>query len=259
MPGVAFQQDAQCPPFSSLTPSSSHPYLLFHDITSVYGYSHQNQYPWNIWLTGIKSNADAGLNKDYTKPWSSNGNGGPETYTSQAGYYAMSMSMYYQITKNTAYANKAKEELINLDIGYINPWPGGMTPNAWKAMGTMYYCYAYDMLQPYLTTSEDSTIRDKLAIRLNSTYYDTNYNGTQLANTEPWDGNIPEYCTLGVGAVVLADWNNPHSLNLKTGPDDWYRVATQDLFVKDTRHTWTDMPYNTSMIGLATDPTGRDL
>ena len=64
-------------------------------------------------------------------------------------------------------------------------------------MSEEYYCLAYDWIQPQLNASENKIVRDKLAARLNSTYFDLNYNGTQPQNTEAWDFQIPAYCTLG--------------------------------------------------------------
>ena len=235
--------------------STSHPFLLFHNLSSLYGPGHITTYPWSVWVSGVKSDADEGLTFDYTKTI-------PDAYSDYAstrGYHADTMAFEYLLTGDMRYLNKSKEALLNLNVGNMAGSPTAMKPNGWKAMSEMYYCLAYDWIQPQLNSSEDATIRDNLAIALNSTYYDLTYNGTDNRSIQAWDFHIPAYCTLGIGSVVLSDWSDPHSLHLKTGPSDWYRVGTYDLFVNDDLHYWYDMPYNRSMISNAVDSSGRDL
>ena len=74
---------------------------------------------------------------------------------------------------------------------------------------------------------------------------------------------FPDTCVLYawyIGGVVLSDYSNA---SLATGPSDWRRVGTNDLFVNDTFHWWTSPstlpPYNRPMINNAVDSSGRDM
>src|SRR5665647_514535 len=121
--------------------------MLFHDISETPGYQNRAMDPWKQWESDIKWLADnQGMTTNYGTP-------GSILYY---GSSASDLGMAYQITKDTKYATKAREALLNMQLATSSE-------KFQKAEGLGGYSLAYDFIQPTLDSATDKTIRDKLA------------------------------------------------------------------------------------------------
>ncbi len=231
---------------AALASSVTHPFLLFNNIADTPGYQYKTQSPWSGWQSTVISTANTAKSKDFTKSWS-----GTEDWVSQRGYYAMNLALAYQITKDTSYAAKAKEALLNLNVGTIPSSVPEMMPEEFRAMSLLNYDMAYDWTQPYLDSASDTKIRDKLATLADGCYKDITAKSTYV-DFYDWHGQA--YPTLGITGVLLSDYTNPNGLSLSTDPAEWRRVGTDYLFVNDKLHT-----YNKPMIAWQWDNQGNDM
>lgn len=219
---------------------TSHPYLLFHNINETPGYQHVNSGPWPAWEKSILSSADSAKSTDFSARWSGD-------YVSVRAVDARDLALAYQITGDTSYAEKAKDALLNLDLG--------AAPDAQKNVTELLgYCLAYDWVQPYLSKSDDMTIRDKLATLADTSYKALNWDNTRRDYIETVDYQMQSYPVMGIVGVTLGDYTNPNHLPLSSMPADWQRVGTDYLFVSDALHD-----YNKSLVSFQWDPTGKDL
>ncbi|MBO8183037.1 MAG: hypothetical protein H0Z28_09635 [Archaeoglobus sp.] len=208
-----------------------HPSLIFNNITEVFGYQHRNEVPWSIWEAQITYLGNIGLTKNFSDPnW---------RMTDQSNY-AKYLALSYQITKNTTYAEKAKEALLEMDNDKV-------VYNYDLAYGAFNYAFAYDWVQPYLNTTEDTIIRNKLAKLADRLYAELDYNGPSYIAFDDFHGRA--YPALGVVGCVLYDYTNT---SLNSTPHDWITVGTYDLFVNDTFHN-----YNKSLLELGFDSAGK--
>ncbi|MCD6165401.1 heparinase II/III family protein, partial [bacterium] len=148
--------------------------------------------------------------------------------------------------KDTTYAEKAKEALLNLDIADI-PYK---TSKAWGVLG---YSLCYDWVQPYLDSASDEIIRDKLAILADEVYYDLNDGGTNPHYIAFHDYHARAYPAMGIVGCVLSDYTNPNNISLNSTPSDWYRVGTDYLFENDLLHDW-----NRSLLAMQYDSEGGE-
>ena len=146
------------------------------------------------------------------------------------GEFAEYLGLAYQITKKPEYAQKAREALLNLDVGTVS----GKTDRA-LALGS--YSLAYDFIQPSLDPATDATIRDKLATLADTVYKDLNDSGTNLNYVTFADYHGQAYPMVGVAGAALSDYTNPHKLPLSSTPADWYKVGTVYLFENDQLHS----------------------
>ncbi|MDF2956339.1 MAG: N-acetylneuraminic acid mutarotase, partial [Candidatus Alkanophagales archaeon MCA70_species_2] len=88
----------------------------------------------------------------------------------------------------------------------------------------------YDWIQPYLSSTEDGTVRDKLATLADELY-------SRLDKPVSFaDFQGREYPAMGIVGCVLSDYTNPNNLSLSSTPSDWYGVGTEYLFVSDPLH-----------------------
>jgi len=214
----------------------THPCLIFNNITETPGYQHRTEEPWSDWESDIISSADRGLSKNFSDPnWR-------VVYQAEK---AIDLALAYQITKDTTYANKAKEALLNMDIGDF----AYDVSYAWAVQG---YSLCYDWVQPYLNSTEDEIVRDKLATLADELYYRLNDGGTNPDYIAFADFHGKAYPTMGIVGCVLSDYTNPNNLSLNSTPSDWFRVGTHDLFVNDTMHSWSK-----SLIGVVCDGSGK--
>jgi hypothetical protein len=232
---------------SSQSQHGLHPYLLFNDISETPGYKYQSQSPWKGWKASILSDARAALSLDFSESWS-----GKNNWVSYHAYMAQELALAYQITKDPGYAAKAKEALMNMDVGEVPENPGMMTPEGIRAISLLYYSLAYDWTQPTLDEASDKAIRDKLALLSDRAYKDLTVNGQSYVTFDDHQGQA--YPIMGIAGVVLDDYTNPDSLSLSSGPDEWRRVGTDYLFVSDKLHD-PSLPLTSYQIG----PDGKDL
>ena len=226
---------------TSTAQALTHPCLIFNNITETPGYQHRTEEPWSSWESNIINSADGSLSRNFSDPnWSSYNR---VVYRSQ---FAMDLALTYLITDNVTYVDKAKEALLNMDVGDF-PYDYSY---AWAVM---YYSLAYDWVQPYLNSTEDKIVRDKLATLADELYYLINDGGTNPGYISFADYHGREYPAMGIVGCVLSDYTNPNNLSLNSTPSDWFRVGTHDLFVNDTMHP----VYNKSLVEIVFDGSGK--
>jgi len=215
----------------------THPCLIFNNITETSGYQHRTESPWSDWESSIISSANNSLSRNFSDPnW---------RVVGQANA-ARDLALAYQITGDTTYADKAKEALLNMDIGSF-PYDASY---AWAVWG---YSLCYDWIQPYLNSTEDEIVRDKLATLADELYYRLNDGGTNPDYIAFADFHGRAYPPMGIAGCVLSDYTNPNNLSLNSTPSDWYRVGTHDLFVNDTMHP----VYNKSLVRIFFGGSGK--
>ena len=210
----------------AMASAAAHPNLLFSDINEVPGYQFSSSEPWSSWNSVIIKSADASLSRDFSDPdWA--------TYNrvSYRSGFASDLALAYQITNEQKYFDKARQALLNLDVGDV-PY------NMDKADSLRGYALAYDWIQPGLTSSDDNIIRDKLAILADSAYRDLNGDGTKKTYISFADHHGQAYPSVAIAGLALEDYTNPNNIALKSGPGDWTRAGTDYLFVHDELHTY---------------------
>lgn len=220
----------------------SHPSLLFNDIMQTPGYQHRSENPWNSWEKAIVASADSSLSRNfYNSNWS--------TYDriSYRASFAETLALAFQITKKTAYAEKAKEALLNLEVGTS-------IYNQDKALALSDYSLAYDWVQIYLDPANETIIRDKLASLANTVYKNLNADGTNLNYIAFADDHGQAYPVMGIAGIALQDYTNPNKIPLTSTPSDWLKVGTEYLFVNDKLHN-----YNRSLFSFGFDDSGKHL
>ncbi len=214
----------------------SHPNLLFSDITEVPGYQYSSTAPWSTWNTIILQSADASLSRDFSNP-----NWATYNRVSYRSGFAMDLGLAYQITKDQKYFNKARQALLNLDVGDV---PYDMD----RAVSLGDYALAYDWVQPALTSADDKRIRDKLATLADRTYRDLNGDGAKKDYVSFADYHGQAYPSVAIAGLALEDYTNPNNIPLRSGPKDWVKAGTEYLFVNDKLHT-----YNRPLISYGFD------
>jgi hypothetical protein len=125
-----------------------HPALLFDNIQDTPGYKYSTIEPWKSYQNQILRSADSSLGYNFS------GSLGAHDRIMYRGSYAQDLGLAYQITKNSKYAKKAQDALINLDKGTISY-------KVDKSGALASYSLAYDFIQPTLDPSTDTLIRDK--------------------------------------------------------------------------------------------------
>ncbi|WFN35113.1 DUF4962 domain-containing protein [Methanogenium sp. S4BF] len=220
----------------SFPSAASHPNLLFSDITEVPGYQYSSSAPWNTWNAGILRSADASLSRDFSNP-----NWATYNRVSYRSGFAGDLALAYQITKDQKYLDKARQALLNLDVGDA---PYDMD----RAVSLNGYSLAYDWAQPGLTSADDTIIRDKLAILADRTYRDLNGDGTKKTYVTFADYHGQAYPGVAIAGLALEDYTNPNNIPLNSGPEDWIKAGTDYLFVNDELHT-----YNRPLISFGFD------
>lgn len=226
-------------PFHNDT-NTAHPFLLFHNIYETPGYQHTNVNPWKTWEQSVLDSADSSLATDFSTRWDGD-------YVSVRAGKASDLALAYQITGNTSYADKAREALLNMGIGSAPDPQKNMT----QLLG---YCLAYDWVQPYLSTGDDTAIRDELAMLADKAYLGLNYNNTRRSLIKAVDYHLQWYPIVGIAGVTLNDYANPNNLTLSSGPYEWQQAGTNDLFVNDTLHD-----YDQSLVSFQWDGQGNDM
>jgi hypothetical protein len=208
---------------TTIPSDSLHPYLLFHEIEETPGYQNRLAEPWKGWENTIKAAAIASLSRDF-----SSNLGFYDSVTYRASF-ARDLGMAYQITKNNTYAGKAREALLNLDVGTLAS-DSYMAASRARALGD--YCLAYDWVQPTLSSSTDEVIRDKLALLADAVYKNIT---VDISPTQ--QGQV--YPLLGVASAALYDYGNPNHLTLSSTPAQWHRVGREYLLENDSIHYWS--------------------
>ena len=232
-------------PVALAASSTSHPFLLFNDISETPGYQYRTQTPWSTWQSSVISIAKQAKGKDFSTPWS-----GDVNWVSQRGYYAMNLALAYQITKDSSYSDKARQALMNLDVGVVPTSPSMMMPQAFQSMSLMYYCLAYDWVQPTLDPASDAAIRDKLATLADTVYTQIRAQPDYIDFVD-WQGQ--SYPILGIAGVTLNDYTNPNDISLSSSPSDWVKCGTDYLFVNDPLHQ-----YGKPLVAFEVDGEGKD-
>ncbi len=232
------------PCVSASGPATGHPFLLFHDSSETPGFQYRTLDPWKGWESGIISGANGSLSRNFSA------NLGSYDHISTRGELARDLGMAYQITKNSQYALKAREALLNMEIGTIGEEGSNAIVRAKndKAGALTGYSLAYDWVQPTLDPATDIIIRDKLAVLGDTVYKDLNDNGTNPGYVSFSDHLGQAYPTMGVASAVLYDYSNPNHLPLISTPSSWHRVATEYLFENDLLHS-----YNCSLLSFGFD------
>ncbi len=218
----------------------SHPYLLFDNINETIGYQHRTESPWKEWEQGLKSTANSSLSKNF-----SNSNWAVTMFN--RGQYAQDLGLAYQITKNPAYAIKAEEALLNMELG-SDPYP---INKPWALRG---YALAYDWVQPHTSPENDTIIRDKLANLTDTVYKELNKNGADLKYVGGADYHGQAYPLVGIAGLALYSYTNPNNLSLVSAPSDWLKAGTDYLFIDDKLHY-----YNRSLLSFEYDDAGKHL
>jgi hypothetical protein len=213
------------PCVAAAPPQTGHPYLLFHDISEVPGYRFSTIQPWNSYQDLVLRSADGSLSKNF------NGNLGGYDRVMYRGGFARDLGLAYQITKKPVYALKAREALLNLNVGTVSE-------KVDKANALGAYSLAYDFIQPTLDTANNTIIRDKLATLADTVYKDLNDNGTTRNYVSFADYHGQAYPNVGIAGAALADYTNPNNLALSSTPEDWHKVGTDYLFVDDKLHSY---------------------
>lgn len=207
----------------------SHPFLLFHDISETPGYQHRTQSPWSGWQSTVISTANTAKSLNFASSWSGDAN-----WVSQRGYYALNLALAYQITKDASYSAKAKEALLNLDVGVVPTTPPMMMPQGFHAIGLLNYAIAYDLVQPTMDAATDTKVRDKLALMADACYKENAAKPTYVDFVD-WQGQ--SYPDMAIAGVALNDYTNPNKLSLSSMPSDWVKMGTDYMFVSDKTHT----------------------
>jgi hypothetical protein len=221
----------------------THPCLLFENISETPGYQYNTTSPWSSWEASIISSADNALDKDFSDPnWPTHNN------IRYRASYARDLALAYQITKNTAYAEKAKEALLNLDVGDVRTGP--LSGKLDRYTATRHYSLAYDWTQHYLESASDETVRDKLALLADDVYYDLNDGGTNMDHIAFADHHSQAYPIMGIAGCVLYDYENA---SLNSTPSDWIKVGTEYLFENDSLHSYP----NRSLLSWAFNDDGK--
>ncbi|MBT8507608.1 hypothetical protein AZH53_04140 [Methanomicrobiaceae archaeon CYW5] len=209
---------------------------MFDDIREVPGYQYGSSAPWSTWKAVIIKSADASLSRDFSDPnW--------KTYNriSYRGGFTGDLALAYQMTGDRKYLTKARQALLNLDVGDV---PYEMD----RAVALRGYALAYDWVQPGLSAADDNIIRDKLAVLADRTYRDLNGDGAKTTYVSFADYHGQAYPSVAIAGLALEDYTNPNNLALKSGPDDWTRAGTDYLFENDELHT-----YNRPLISFGFD------
>ena len=202
-----------------------HPALLFDNIQDTPGYKHSTIEPWKSYQRQILRSADNSLGLNFS------GSLGSHDRIMYRGSYAQDLGLAYQITKNSKYATKAQEALVNLDKGTV-------AYKSDKAGAVASYSLSYDFIQPTLDPATDTIIRDKLAALADSVYRDLNDNGTTKNYVSFADYHGQAYPDIGIAGAALADFTNPNNLVLSSTPKDWHKVGTDYLFIDDKLHSY---------------------
>ena len=223
------------PSVAATPPQTGHPYMLFHDISETPGYQYRTVDPWKTYQNDIIGSAKESLTRNFSGTISG------YDRVMYRGSFAQNLGMAYQITKNAIYAEKAKEALLNLNVGTVSD-------KVDKAGALQAYSLAYDFIQPTLDPTTDRIIRDKLATLADTVYKDLNDNGTSKGYVTFDDYHGQAYPAMGVASAALYDYTNPNKLPLTSMPAEWHKVGTEYLFVNDKLHT-----YNRSLFSFGFD------
>jgi hypothetical protein len=212
-----------------------HPILLFKNIEETPGYQYRTIAPWKGWEATIMQSANGALKQNYSS------NLGVYDRLLYRGGFARDLGFAYQITKQPKYSDKAREALLNMDIGTV---PYSMDRS--EALGA--YSLAYDWIQPTLDPATDTIIRDKLATMADTVYKELNNNGKNRGYVTFADYHGKAYPLVGVASAALSDYMNPNNLPLSSTPSDWHKVGKEYLFENDQLHL-----YNRSLFSFGFD------
>ena len=202
-----------------------HPALLFDSIKDTPGYRYNNSNPWKNYQNQILRSAGTSIGYNFSSSL------GSHDRIMYRGSFAMDLGLAYQISKNSKYAKKAQEALVNLDKGTV-------VSKSDKSGAIASYSLAYDFIQPTLDPKTDSIIRDKLATLADSVYQDLNDNGKSRDYISFADYHGQAYPDMGIAGAALADYTNPNNIPLTSTPEDWHKVGTDYLFVDDKLHSY---------------------
>lgn len=200
-----------------------HPALLFDTIQETPGFRYNTIEPWKSYQKEIIRGADNSLGYNFSASL------GSHDRLLYRGGFAQQLGFAYQITKKPKYAIKAREALLNIDVGKVNV---GIDKSS--ALGS--YSLAYDFVQPTLDSANDTIIRDKLAILADDVYKDLNDNGKNRNYISFADYHGQAYPMMGIAGAALSDYSNPNNLPLSSTPADWHKVGTEYLFADDKLH-----------------------
>ena len=224
--------------------ANTHPYLYFHNISEVPGYKNNKTEPWASWEYLII--ADANTASGYN--WAGNISGSNDI--NSRGELAAECALAYYIKGDAKYKTAAINALLNMNVGDKNN-------HYTLGMGVPGWAFAYDLMQPYLTSAQDTQVRDLLAKYASDAWVDANSVSGTLDKTYVtfWDGQGRCYPGIGVAGLVLADYTNPNNITLTAGLDRWIAAGTTDFFVHDSYHTCEN---SRPIIDYAMDSTGVD-
>jgi len=216
----------------------THPYLYFHDVSEAPGYGNKTIEPWYsaVYGTyGIKASAD------YAK---SNSPSDMSIGRSKASEYAMMAALYYQISRDASYGNRAAQWLQEAGAreAYADvsgdPYTLNMT-DEYDSLNQMKYNLAYDWIADdanitVMSTGGNQTrILNDLLWFSNKSFYNTEQLGIRRAGFSTQDHYFPAYPAM---AICGMNAGNAYNASILSQPQDWRRVAPEYLLEHDAIH-----------------------
>ena len=183
----------------------THPSLLFSDITQTPGYRYRTREPWATWENYIHIARTSNM---------------------------VSGAMDHLIFGTSEGLTYSKNALINFQR---TPGDGRNVQRVYELNDVI---FAYDLIQPEFTASEDKTVRDKIAELADQVYFDLNHYDslTTIDNDiQCVDYHFKAYSLLGITGMLMDDYTGtalPHG----STPQKWLAAGTDYLFVSDPLH-----------------------
>ena len=202
--------------FTTLERSETHPGLFFESIEEAPGwrYGTQGIEPYATWHSSIPSYAERNLlGRDFSDP------AYREIYKARDAKW---LALSYQITKDSAFAEKTREALLY--IGNSDDYKSSALSTAWALAD---YVIAYDYVADYILENypeDDIAIRNKIAETADWLY-------SEYLNGLVPDDSVTVASALGLTALCLSDYDSPY----ESGPAEWFHAATVYLFEEDWR------------------------
>ncbi|RKY32695.1 MAG: hypothetical protein DRP67_00470 [Candidatus Omnitrophota bacterium] len=200
------------PPLSDLLNSlknKKHPYLLFEDIKSTPGWKNEKRRSWVLNRTFVPTVRRLYLKTNFASP-------GKREYGKASA--AAQLGFAYLLTGEKQFLNKCKEALLNIGKGWIAPPEWG----AFNGYALQGYALAYDFIANELSEKEKKIVEEALA-----KFADKVYQAIPKWDN-PWH-HAAGGVGLGMVALVIPDYKG----DTKSKPIDWFRAATEYLFISN--------------------------
>lgn len=203
--------------------ANPHPYLLFNNISEIYGYNHRTEEPFLSWEATILSNANLALSTNWSAPVTLGG-------TNTRGEYVRSAAIYYQISKDISYCTAAKQGILNISkISYTNPPYGFMMAYIARDMA-----FGYDLIVTDCMSAEDELRARDSILELSDTIYDIE----DAKDPDFSESMGRSYSSLAIVGLALSNHTNT---SVSTNVTELQNMGNSDMFVSDSLHsTWTN-------------------